>query len=67
MAIELNHVSSLPRQAASPNSTASVVVRVDSALYDAAHSIAALRDETVDEVVARALKRYARGRTPPRA
>ncbi len=41
-------------------------VRVDSDLYEAVLRIADMRSETVDDVVVRALRKYARGRTRPR-
>jgi hypothetical protein len=39
---------------------------VDAQLYDAALRIAQLRGQSVEDVVARALKTYARGRNRPR-
>ena len=42
------------------------VVHVDTTLYESARLIAELRGESVDNVVARALRSYARGRRRPR-
>jgi hypothetical protein len=41
-------------------------VYVDAQLYDAALRIAELRGQRIEDVVARALKQYARGRSRPR-
>ncbi len=42
------------------------VVHVETTLYESARLIAELRGESVDNVVARALRSYARGRRRPR-
>lgn len=42
------------------------VIHVDTTLYESARLIAELRSESVDNVVARALRSYARGRRRPR-
>jgi antitoxin component of RelBE/YafQ-DinJ toxin-antitoxin module len=41
-------------------------MRIGTDLYEEAHRIAEMRGQTVDDVVARVLRKYAQGRTRPR-
>jgi hypothetical protein len=65
MAIEVDKEPTLPTQRR-PSDRAVVRIGVDPDLYDEARRIADLRGQSVDEVVARALRSYARGRLRPR-